>query len=200
MRWSPKARQIRCTAEGDTSSAASERVDQWVAFLGVDSSVALTTCSTCSSVTVEDVRAAARRATRRAGRPENRGRHLATVTRGPGQIRRPPCWCPGLAGRCTARRPARTPTTGRLRRRRQRLERRASIYRAPAGPVVRPARPRESAAGEHAARPSRARSGPPARRRRAPAAPPAARTRGPPRSSRPAPRVRRRRRGGRAPS
>ena len=50
---SPKARQIRETADCDNpSSAANERVDQCVASAGVVSNVRVITASTCSSDTV----------------------------------------------------------------------------------------------------------------------------------------------------
>lgn len=49
----PNARQIRDTDDCDEPlSFAIERVDQYVAFFGVASSVLVTTVSTCSSVTV----------------------------------------------------------------------------------------------------------------------------------------------------
>lgn len=49
----PKARRIRDTVDCDRPvSFAVARVDQCVAFLGVDSSVLVTTAATCSSVTV----------------------------------------------------------------------------------------------------------------------------------------------------
>jgi hypothetical protein len=79
---SPNARQIRETALCERpSSAASERVDQCVASLGVVSSVRTITCSTCASVTVRGLpgRGSSSRPSKRSA--ANRERHRAAVPR-----------------------------------------------------------------------------------------------------------------------
>jgi hypothetical protein len=79
---SPNARQIRAMADCDMPSwRASERVDQWVASLGVASKVVTSTRSTCSSVMVRAApgRGSSARPSRR--RATNRERHLVTVGR-----------------------------------------------------------------------------------------------------------------------
>jgi hypothetical protein len=81
-RWglSPKARQIRTMAVWLMPVArAISRVDQWVASVGVSSSVLVITASTCSSVIVRGApgRGSSTSPSRR--RVANRPRHLPTV-------------------------------------------------------------------------------------------------------------------------
>jgi hypothetical protein len=83
-RWglSPKARQIRLIADCDIPVArANDRVDQWVASLGVVSRVMTSTCSTCSSVMVRAAPGRGSSARPSSRRATNRERHLVTVGR-----------------------------------------------------------------------------------------------------------------------
>ena len=80
--FSANARQMRLTADCDMPvAAASERVDQCVAFAGVSSNVLTITRSTSSSVTVRGApgRGSSQSPSKR--RSRNRVRHFATVPR-----------------------------------------------------------------------------------------------------------------------
>ena len=79
---SPNARQIRLIADCDLPTwRASDRVDQWVASVGVVSSVMTNTCSTCSSVMVRAAPGRGSSARPSSRRATNRDRHLVTVGR-----------------------------------------------------------------------------------------------------------------------
>ena len=85
---SPKARQIRLTAVWFSPSArASDRVDQWVASVGVVSRVVTMTCSMRSSVSLRDAPGRGSSTSPSSRRATNRERHLMTVERAT-----PSCW------------------------------------------------------------------------------------------------------------
>src|SRR5919106_4451199 len=77
---SPNARQIRPTVDRDSpASAAIDARDQWVASLGVRSSVATRTCSICSSLMLRGPPGRGSSSSPSSRFATNRRRHLPTV-------------------------------------------------------------------------------------------------------------------------